>query len=160
MLGFPQVSVPASLRVAGPLRRAFTLVELLVTMTVLIILLLMMVGLTNQTNKIWRGSRARTTAFQGARNAFDRITTNMSQATLNTYLDYYNAVGLSRADIIKTSGSTSTSTTNFQPVTYDRAAELQFVCGQSDGTTNPLDTTLILPTTTIPTQGSAKCPSS
>ena len=70
---------------------AFTLVELLVAMTVLLVLALMMVTLANQTNNIWRSSRTRIEAFQGARTAFERLTTNLSQATLNTYLDYYNS---------------------------------------------------------------------
>ena len=113
-------------------RRAFTLVELLVAMTVLLILILAMVGLTNQANGIWRTSRARITAFQGARAAFERITTNLNQATLNTYLDYYNSAGLSRSDAASAGGANSDQALgSFVPSTYDRASELQFVCGQS-----------------------------
>ena len=63
-------------------RGGFTLVELLAAMTVLILMLLVMVSLTGQTNTVWRRSRARIDSFQGARNAFQRITTTVRQATL------------------------------------------------------------------------------
>ena len=141
MAAFYQVLLTGSSASGFRVRRAFTLIELLVTMTVLIILLLMLVGLTNQTNKIWRSSRARISAFQGARGAFERITSNLGQATLNTYLDYYDASGNSRADLARANtseGATSSAVLNFQPFKYDRASDLQFVCGQSDQGNNPL----------------------
>lgn len=123
----------ASGSLSGRARRAFTLVELLVAMTVLLVLVLMMVTMTNQASRIWRGSRERITAFQSARNAFSRITTNLSQATLNTYLDYYDGTGVnakSRTDHART--DTAATLNDFKPKTYDRAADLHFLCGQSD----------------------------
>jgi uncharacterized protein (TIGR02599 family) len=120
----PCVALPR-VRKAGP-GSGFTLVELLVSMVVLLILVVMMVSMTNQTSKIWQTSRARIEAFQGARNAYERITGNLSQATLNTYYDYYNAQGQSRTDVLRASpGATFTATT------YDRASDLQLVCGQA-----------------------------
>ena len=126
--------------------RAFTLVEMLVAMVVLIILIVAMVGMTNQANNIWRTSRDRVTAFQGARDAFERMTFNLSQATLNTYLDYYNAQGLSRSDVLKASSASVTSLANFVPSNYDRASELQFICGQSaEGSTTPQGANALIP---------------
>lgn len=118
-----------SSRPARRRRHAFTLVELLVAMTVLLVLVLMMVTMVNQASRIWRGSRERITAFQSARGAFSRITTNLSQATLNTYLDYYDKDGFSRTDKARKSNNPSG---DFTPKTYDRAADLHFICGQSD----------------------------
>lgn len=114
-------------------RHAFTLVELLVAMTVLLVLVLMMVTMVNQASRIWRGSRERITAFQSARGAFSRITANLSQATLNTYLDYYDGSGVtakSRTDHARTEDAAKLAL--FAPKTYDRAADLHFICGQSD----------------------------
>ena len=127
-------------RLTSARRSAFTLVELLVAMTILLIMVLLMVGLTNQTNRIWRGARARINAFQAGRNAFERITVNLNQATLNTYLDYYDQYGNSRADLLRKAGTNNfaTATNGFIPRTYDRAADLQFVCGPSTQGTNPL----------------------
>ncbi len=115
-------------------RGGFTLIELLVTMVVLLVLVLVMVTMTNQTSRLWRSSRARIDAFQSARNAFQRITDHLGQTTLNTYLDYYNTAGQSRCDVLR--GSLYAK---FVPATYDRASDLQFVCGQA--------ATLVPPTT-------------
>lgn len=69
---------------------AFTLIELLVASSVLVIMLVIVVSITNQTTDVWRKSNARIEAFQAARNAFTSITQQLSQATLNTYWDYDN----------------------------------------------------------------------
>lgn len=66
----------------------FTLMELLVSMTVLSVLLLMLTQLLTQVQKTWTYSEARISQFREARVAFDIITKNLSQATLHTYLDY------------------------------------------------------------------------
>lgn len=117
-------------------RPGFTLVELLVAMSVLVLLSLVLVGMTNATSKIWRDSRTRITAFQDARGAFERMTFNLGQATLNTYLDYYDGpggTGVSRTDLARSSGGvTSTAVINFKPKSYGRAADLQLVCGPSE----------------------------
>lgn len=67
---------------------AFTLAELLVSMTVLSILLLMLTQLLTQIQRTWTYSEARISQFREARVAFDIISKNLSQATLHTYLDY------------------------------------------------------------------------
>lgn len=69
-------------------RRGFTLVELLVAMSILSILLLLLSQLLDQVQKTWNYSEGRVSQFREARVAFDIITKNLSQASLNTYWDY------------------------------------------------------------------------
>jgi uncharacterized protein (TIGR02599 family) len=66
----------------------FTLVELLVSCTVLVLLMALMLSLISQTSALWRRSSARIEAFQSARRGFDNLTGLLEQATLNTYWDY------------------------------------------------------------------------
>lgn len=109
--------------------RAFTLVELLVSMTVLTILLLIVTNVISETQKAWSQASSRTTQFREARAAFDLITRNLSQATLNTYWDYHRD---------------STTDLTVPPSRYERKSELAFICG-------PAST--VLPTSggTVPT---------
>jgi uncharacterized protein (TIGR02599 family) len=93
---------------------AFTLVELLVSMTVLTVLLLIVTNVISETQKAWSSASSRTTQFREARAAFDLMTRNLSQATLNTYWDYQ------RSDY----------TNPLEPPTkYERKSELAFNCG-------------------------------
>jgi len=110
----------------GARPRAFTLVELLVAMTLLIIITGIVVQITNQTSNIWLGATARIQAFQEARAGFESLTRKLSQATLNTYYDYYNQSGTARNQI---SGSAALAA--FVPYTYDRYSELHFISGQA-----------------------------
>lgn len=72
--------------------RGFTLVELLVAMSILSVLLLLLSQLLDQVQKTWNYSEGRVSQFREARVAFDLITKSLSQASLNTYWDYeYNA---------------------------------------------------------------------
>lgn len=68
-------------------RKAFTLVELLVAMAILAVLLLLLSQLLDQVQRTWNYSEGRVSQFREARVAFDIITKNLSQATLNTYWD-------------------------------------------------------------------------
>lgn len=69
------------------LAKAFSLVELLVSMTILAAMLLMFVGILDQTQKSWDYAQGQISQFREARLAFDIITKNLSQATLNAYYD-------------------------------------------------------------------------
>lgn len=73
-------------RVAG--NPAFTIVELLVSMVVLSLILVVLASLTEQTRRIWKQTSQRIDAFGAARTAFESLTRNLSQVTLNTYWDY------------------------------------------------------------------------
>lgn len=101
---------------------AFSLVELLVSMTVLTIIMLMSVRFIDQMQKTWTSSSARLEQFREARQAFEIITQSLRQATLNTYLTYeYN------------SGPTPTvpASKSEAPQKYVRHSELQFVSGKA-----------------------------
>jgi uncharacterized protein (TIGR02599 family) len=109
----------ARTRFSRPGRRGFTLVEMLVAMTVLAIMVGLIFTIGSDTNKMWTQANRRIEQFQSARNAFESLTRNLSQASLNTYYDYYDANG-KRRDV--TNG-------NFIPSTYGRATDLEFVSG-------------------------------
>lgn len=112
----------SSQKVGSRIRAAFTLVEVLVSMTVLLILLLISAQVIGTVQKTWSSASARTGQFREARTAFDIITRNLSQATLNTYVDYdqsYLEDGTATVASIKT------------PTRYVRKSDLRFVCGPS-----------------------------
>jgi uncharacterized protein (TIGR02599 family) len=66
----------------------FTLLELLVAASILILLLGLAFSVISQSSAIWSRSMDKIESFRGARLGFETITRNLSQATLNTYLDY------------------------------------------------------------------------
>ncbi len=70
--------------------RAFTLVELLVATTVVMLLLVLLASITDATRNTWAYTQGKIEQFREAREAFDSITRRISQATLNTYWDYDN----------------------------------------------------------------------
>ena len=71
--------------------RGFTLVEVMVSTVVLAIMLLLISSVISQTQKSWRRASTRLTQFREARLAFDTVTRNLQQATLNAYRDHYYA---------------------------------------------------------------------
>lgn len=93
-------------------RAAFTLLELLVSMTLVLILMIMLVQITTHTSRIWRSSVTKIQSFQEARAAFDAMTRRLSQATLNTYWDYDPPAPS-------------------VPQQYVRQSELHFICGDA-----------------------------
>ncbi len=83
----------------SPVRTSgFSLVELLLSMTVLTAILLMFVGLLDQTQKTWEFSRTQIAQFREARLAFDIISKNVSQATLNAYFEQIDKDGKRASD--------------------------------------------------------------
>ncbi|MDZ4287559.1 MAG: Verru_Chthon cassette protein C, partial [Prosthecobacter sp.] len=103
-------------------RAAFTLVEILVSLTVLSILLLISAQVIGQVQTTWSASNARISQFREARTAFDILTRNLSQATLNTYIDY-DTNYLSNV---------ATAATAAAPNKYLRKSDLQFRCGPAE----------------------------
>jgi uncharacterized protein (TIGR02599 family) len=63
----------------------FSLIELMVAMGILSLLMLMLTVLLDQIQRSWRFSESRITQFREARVAFDMMTKNIGQASLNTY---------------------------------------------------------------------------
>jgi uncharacterized protein (TIGR02599 family) len=115
----------------SPRRAAFTLVEVLVSMTVLLILLLISAQVIGTVQSTWTTSNARVSQFREARTAFDIITRNLSQATLNTYIDY---------DHNYLKDGTAQATATSAPSRYVRKSDLRFVCGPAVGGGTPLIT--------------------
>lgn len=92
-------------------RRAFTLVELLVSTAIIALLMVVLVGMTGQASKTWQYTNSKVEQFREARSAFGTVTRRMSQATLNTYWDYVDA------------------DKNGVPEKYGRQSELRFITG-------------------------------
>lgn len=90
--------------------RAFTLIEMLAAMAVLIVLLGIIVGVTNSVSTTVRRASAGVDALANARTGFDLINRTLSQATLNTYWEYDNPLA---------------------PTQYLRQSDLQFLIRQN-----------------------------
>lgn len=98
-------------------RSAFTLVELLVSTGVLSILMLVTMSALETMQRSWRDTKGKVNQFRSARIAFDTITRNLSQATLNTYWDYYYQ---------GTSSNVPPADNAAPPAGYVRQSELDF----------------------------------
>lgn len=95
---------------------AFTLVEMMVSTSILALVMVMLLSTVDQTQKIWTRSTSKVTQFQSARAAFESMTRNLSQATLNTYYDVERST--EKAD-------------EGEPIAYARASDLHFVSGKA-----------------------------
>jgi len=100
----------------------FTVVEMMVAAAILMVVLVIVLGITEQTQIGLKFSTDKIEAFQNARAAFEAITRAVSSATLNTYYDYYNASRERR---------TPANATAFVPAAYGRYSELEFVSGKT-----------------------------
>ena len=92
--------------------RAFTLIELMLSTAVLALLMALMLTVVGQTQQIWVRSSGKVAQFQAARTAFEAMTRNLSQATLNTYYDLqFDSSGVTKG--------------------YSRNSDLHFVSGKA-----------------------------
>ncbi len=107
--------------IRSSVRKAFSLVELLLSMTILTAILLMFVGLLDQTQKVWEFSRTQVSQFREARVAFDVITKNLSQAILNAYFEQVDKDGKRASD-----PEFRNDPTRFIPAEYRIQSELHF----------------------------------
>ncbi|TLD68543.1 Verru_Chthon cassette protein C [Phragmitibacter flavus] len=110
-------------------RHAFTLVELLISMTILSILFLIVVNVLSEVQRGWSQAGGKVSQFREARRAFDIIKFNLQQSTLNTYerLRFPNP-----ADPLAPAFNSSTGAEldiNLNPIGYVRYSELQFRTG-------------------------------
>ncbi|MEZ0387478.1 MAG: Verru_Chthon cassette protein C [Verrucomicrobium sp.] len=87
---------------------AFTLVEVLMSVTILSLIMTLLVNTLAVTQKVYSSAQSRVEQYREARVAFESITRRLSQATLNTYWDYNNPEA---------------------PTRYVRQSELHFVSG-------------------------------
>lgn len=102
----------------------FSIVELMVAAVILTLILGIIFSITQMISQTWGKSTAKIEAFQAARTAFDTMSRKVSQATLNTYYDYYDSAGNTRA-------SYGTNTSAFTPHRYGRTSDLHFITGRS-----------------------------
>ena len=113
-------------------RKGFTLVEMLIATSLIVLLLLFLVAMTDSTAKTWKYASSKTEQFQEARIAFDAMTRRLSEATLNTYWD-----------VEYPSGARTPATA---PSRYIRKSELRFISG-------PMNTLVGGGVTKYPTHG-------
>lgn len=104
---------------SSPRTKGFTLVEVLVTCAVISLTLAIVFMIISQTSSLWKNTTSKISAFQNARAAFEAVTRNLSQATLNHYLDYYDTAW----------NHTNAGSASAPPVHYGRFSELEFVSG-------------------------------
>ncbi len=89
---------------------AFTLVEVLVASTIIVVMMGFLILVMDQTTRIWAGASAKVEQFREARTGFERVTSRLTQATLNTYWDYDSPT---------------------KPTRYLRQSELRFIAGNA-----------------------------
>jgi uncharacterized protein (TIGR02599 family) len=103
----------------GGTTQAFTLIELLVAMAILCLLGVLILIMVGNISSLTKRSREQVESFQGARAGFEALSRNLSQATLNTYWDYYDSAN----------NPASSASYNGTPARYDRQSELHFRSG-------------------------------
>jgi len=108
------------IKLSNRCRNSFTLLEMLVAMAVLGLLLAIIAAITQGTALAVHRASGKLSTYAEARSGFDTMNEKLAQATLNTYLDYYDA-----------SGHLQTNRTTFVPAMYGRVSNLQFVVKQN-----------------------------
>lgn len=99
----------------------FTLIEVILASAIFTMLLVLALSVFGQASGTWRRTEARVKAFQSARLGFDLLTRHLRQATLNTYVDYFDTNNRTLASY----GSNIPAA--FVPARYGRESQLQFV---------------------------------
>jgi uncharacterized protein (TIGR02599 family) len=92
---------------------AFTLIEVMVSSALIVVIMGFLMYTMDQTQRTMRGADSKVGQFQTARVAFEAMTRNLSQATVNTYWDL--DFGVKNGKV--------------QPVGYRRNSDLHFVSG-------------------------------
>jgi uncharacterized protein (TIGR02599 family) len=104
---------------------AFTILEVLVTLAILLVIFVAMARFVNDVSSVWQSGA--TDPFAEAQDAFEIVARNLASATLEPYQDYANANGAFR-----------TGSAVFVPDHLTRRSDLDFACGPSAGTTGLL----------------------
>ena len=123
------------------LRRAFTLVEILVSVTILLLIMVVLFQLTATLGSVWVSSKGKISAFENARLAFGTLNATLGRATLNTYVDYINIDSTSGARTYRNLASSATdpsSPAKFVPTAFARASELHFLSGPATDVLAPV----------------------
>lgn len=66
----------------------FTLVEVLVSMVILAMMMLIITTVISQAQRSWKNASSKVSQFREARRAFDTITRNLRQATIDTHREF------------------------------------------------------------------------
>jgi uncharacterized protein (TIGR02599 family) len=111
----------------APERSAFTLVEVLVSTAIVVLLGALLLQSIQATSLVWRSGRSKIEQFREARDGFEAMTRRLSVATLNTYYDYLNNQGRTRAQV---------NPVTFIPQSYARYSELRFISGPTERLAN------------------------
>ena len=103
-------------------RAAFTLIEILVTVVIVLALMLGFLQVVVSVEHLWKSSAA--DSFGEAQDAFHTVTQNLASATLEPYQDFADSTGSFR----------TSATSTFVPDHLSRRSDLAFVCGPTSGT--------------------------
>jgi len=107
---------------------AFTLIELLLSITILAVLMLIVTNVISVVQKTWVRSNSKVSEFREGRMAFDTIARNLAQATLNVYWQSVEPIGKATVTF-----QTLADKSGALADAYVRRSELQFVCGKTPG---------------------------
>jgi uncharacterized protein (TIGR02599 family) len=89
---------------------------------VLALFVVLLTTITDSAFRLWRNTQSSIVSFDAARTAYDTLSRRLSQATLNTYLDYYDSAWTRR---------NPANAANFTPSRYGRASDLHFVVDEA-----------------------------
>ena len=112
----------------------FTILELLVSTAVLSMIMVLLLQSISSSSTLWTRTTGTVQAFQAARAAFESMTRNLTQATLQNYYGYADSSG-NPVPLINPSFKLSSGNGLKRaqiPAKYLRASELHFVCGPAD----------------------------
>lgn len=109
--------------------RGFTLIELLVGVAVFMLIMGLLFQVLSSTTDVWKSTTGKVGSFQAARAAFESISRNLSQSTLQTYLGYADSSG-KPVPLFNPSFTLPAGLNRSQIATqYLRSSELHFLSG-------------------------------
>ncbi len=97
---------------------AFSLTEVMVATSILMLMMTMVMVMINNTSLVWKRSLSQS-SFQGVQGALNSIANRIGKATLNSYLEYYGTVGVE-------SPRRRVQGQSFTPTSYNYASDLHF----------------------------------
>lgn len=110
-------------KVSRDRKSAFTLLEVLLSTAIIGLIVVVLVSVTNQTALTWKYTTGKIEQYSSARDAFESLTRQLGQSTLNTHYEYFNDKGEAR---------TAENSGVFVPKTYGRQSDLRFISGSMD----------------------------
>ncbi len=107
----------------------FTLIELLVGVAVFMLIMGLLFQVLSSTTDVWKSTTGKVGSFQAARAAFEAVSRNLSQSTLQTYLGYADSSG-KPVPLFNPSFTLPAGLSRSQIATqYLRSSELHFLSG-------------------------------